>query len=41
LAYSTEETEKTALFNLANERYNGDLEMAIKDMVQEQKIKLK
>ncbi|MDR0606508.1 MAG: TraG family conjugative transposon ATPase, partial [Bacteroidales bacterium] len=38
LAYSTEETEKTALFNLANERYNGDLEMAIKDMVQEQKI---
>jgi conjugation system TraG family ATPase len=37
LTYSTEETEKTALFNLANERYNGDLEMAIRDMVQEQK----
>jgi conjugation system TraG family ATPase len=39
LTYSTEETEKTTLFNLANERYNGDLEMAIRDMVNEQKIK--
>jgi conjugation system TraG family ATPase len=38
LTYSTEEKEKTALFNLANERYNGDLEMAIRDMVNEQKI---
>jgi conjugation system TraG family ATPase len=37
LTYSTEETEKTALFNLANERYHGDLEMAIRDMVHEQR----
>jgi conjugation system TraG family ATPase len=37
LTYTTEEKEKTALFNLANERYNGDLEMAIRDMVHEQK----
>jgi hypothetical protein len=37
LTYSTEEMEKTALFSLAHDRYNGDLEMAIRDMVHEQR----
>jgi conjugation system TraG family ATPase len=34
LTYTTEEKEKTALFNLANERYDGSIEMAIKHSVE-------
>jgi conjugation system TraG family ATPase len=34
LTYTTEEREKTALFNLAKEKYNGNIEMAIRDSIE-------